>query len=69
MKALGLFFLEMENWIVQKFLLTLWNNTTLEELNDCLNEQCSQWLSMDGYSLGDYLTQLLDKAHKQLESL
>lgn len=69
MKALGLFFLEMENWIVQKFLLTLWNNTTLEELNDCLNEQSSQWLSMDGYSLGDYLTQLLDKAHKQLESL
>lgn len=69
MKALGLFFLEMENWIVQKFLLTLWNNTTLEELNNCLNEQCSQWLSMDGYSLGDYLTQLLGKAHKQLESL
>ena len=68
-KAVALSLLEIENWIMQKFLLMLWNNTTLEELNDCLNEQSSQWLNIDGYSLGDYLTQLLDKAHKQLESL
>ena len=68
-KAVALFFLAMENWIVQKFLLMLWNYTTLEKLNDCLNEQSSQWLNIDGYSLGGYLTRLLDKAHKQWESL